>query len=293
MIFGTHLKKAVITSAELIKEEMEFLNAINVYPVADGDTGTNMYYTLKGVSEAIADLNERSISVVADAVANASLESARGNSGVILSQFFWGFREGVGDREYLDVPGFANALWTGTKWAYKAVLKPVEGTILTVMRETSEAALHAANNGQKDDVHGFMHSIFQSALKALEKTPALLAKLGKPRVIDSGGYGFVLFLEGFVRSVGIPVRGVRVRGVRVEREKGNGGKLFCTNFLLKVTTGGISAIRSAISDLGDSIVVVGGNGKLKVHIHSPYPELVRKRLTKFGEIVGEKIDPIW
>lgn len=293
MIFGTHMKNAVITSTELIRAEMEFINAINVYPVADGDTGTNLYYTLKGIADAIADLNERSISVVADAVANASLESARGNSGVILSQFFWGFREGVGDREYLDIPGFAKALWTGTEWAYKAVANPVEGTILTVMRETSEAAMHAANNGHGNNVRAFMHNIFQIALKALEKTPELLAKLGKPKVVDSGGYGFVLFLEGFVRSIGVPVHGIRIRGMRVKREKGNGGKLFCTNFLLKAKKGGIATIRTVISDLGDSIVVVGGNGKIKVHIHSPYPEAVRKRLMEFGEIVGEKIDPIW
>ncbi len=292
MIWGTHMKKAVLTSTELIKAEMEFINAINVFPVADGDTGTNMYYTLKGVADAIADLEERSISVVADAVANAALESARGNSGVILSQFFWGFREGVDGREFLDIPGFARALWEGTRWAYQAVANPVEGTILTVMRETSESAKRLAENGHGNDVRSFMHGIFQSALRALEKTPELLKKLGKPKIVDSGGYGFVLFLEGFVRSIGVPVKGVRIRGMRAERERGS-GRLFCTNYLLKLENGTIGDVRSAIIDLGDSIVVIGGNGKVKVHIHAKEPDLVRKRLERFGEIVGEKIDPIW
>lgn len=293
MMNGKHLKEGIKLATDLIEKEMEFINAINVYPVADGDTGTNMYNTMKGIWEAVKDVDSEHAGEVAEAVADAALESARGNSGVILSQFFWGFREGIGDAAALDRTKVAAAFGEGKNWAYQAVANPVEGTILTVMRETAEAAQRLAR--QYNSVPEILHHTYQAALSALEKTPEMLKKLGKPKIIDSGAYGFTLIVEGFVHALGVDVQGYRVRGMRAERETSRGGPaLYCTNFMIE-TNSGTSAdeIRGAIADLGDSIVVVGGHGKVKVHIHSTDPEKVKERLLPFGQIVQERIDQIW
>ncbi len=291
MIHGGHLKRAIFLTTDLLRQEKEFINAINVFPVADGDTGTNMLATMEGIAKEISPLDTYSISLVAQAVADAALEHARGNSGVILSQFFWGFREGVDGKERLTVPEFAYALSVGTKYAYMAVEKPIEGTILTVMRESAEEAQRIAR--RIADVGVFLKSVFQRAIEALEKTPELLAKIGKPKIIDSGGYGFVLFLEGFVRAFGVEAKAFRVRGMKAEREVKD-EKLYCSNFLLTLNNGwDNNAIKAELRKYGDSVVVIGGNGKVKVHIHTDRPEVVEQVLQRFGDIVQKKVDPIW
>ena len=290
---GKHLKKGLELATELIGKEADFINAINVYPVADGDTGTNMYNTMAGVVEALREVDTHHAGEVAEVAAEAALESARGNSGVILSQFFWGFREGIGDAEVLDRGLVVAALNEGKNWAYQAVSSPVEGTILTVMRETAEAARRLA--GTSASVPELLHGVYQVALSALEKTPEMLRRLGKPKIIDSGAYGFTLLIEGFVRSMGVDVRGYRVRGMRAERESGDGASnLFCTNYMVELNNGATAEeIRAAIERYGDSIVVVGGGGRMKVHIHTEDPVAVKEVLSAFGRIVQERIDRIW
>ncbi len=288
MIDGHHLKRAVGETVDILEAEKEFMNDINVYPVADGDTGTNMYVTLKGVWESILDLEERRVNIVAQHIAEASLVHAKGNSGVILSQFFWGFREGVNGKEALGVRDLAVAFATGTRYAYQAVANPVEGTILTVMRETSEWATRFVRRFK--DVGEFLTGIFRKGLEALEKTPDFLAKLGKPRVIDSGAYGFTLFLEGFVRAVGRSVKGRRVRGVKVEREF-HKGELYCTNFLVEGADP--DALKKVLTELGDSVVVVGAGGLLKVHVHAQDPKTVERKLSELCNVVQRKVERIW
>ncbi len=291
MIHGGHLKRAILLTADLLEKEKEFINDINVFPVADGDTGTNMAATIKGIAGEISPLNTRSMSIMAGAVADAALEHARGNSGVILSQFFWGFREGVDGREVLNLPEFAYAFAVGTRYAYMAVEKPIEGTILTVMRESAEEAQRIAR--RIADVGVFLKSVFERAVEALNKTPELLAKIGKPKVIDSGGYGFVLFLEGFLRAFGVTTKGFRVRGIKVERERG-AGNLFCSNFLIVRRNGiGREELKRILSSYGDSIVIVGGGEKWKVHIHTERPSEVEKVLSEYGEVIQRRIDKIW
>ncbi len=293
MMNGKHLKDGVKLATDLIGKEMDFINAINVYPVADGDTGTNMYNTMAGIWEQIQDVDTEHAAEMAEHVAEAALESARGNSGVILSQFFWGFREGIGDADNLDVNLVAAAFEEGKNWAYQAVANPVEGTILTVMRETAEAARRLASS--YTDVSELLHHIYQASLAALEKTPEMLRRLGKPKIIDSGAYGFTLFVEGLAHAMGANFEGYRVRGMRAERETGNGNtSLFCTNYMLELNNGATAdQIRAVIEKFGDSIVVVGGGGKMKVHIHTDRPEEVKKALQPFGRIVQERIDRIW
>lgn len=290
---GKHLKKGIELATELIGKEMDFINAINVYPVADGDTGTNMYNTMQGIWEQIQEIDTDHAGQVAEYVADAALESARGNSGVILSQFFWGFREGIGDAEVLDKNLVVSAFTEGKEWAYQAVSNPVEGTILTVMRETAEAAQRLAK--EYESVPELLHHVYQASLTALEKTPEMLRRLGKPKIIDSGAYGFTLLVEGFVRALGVSLEGYRVRGMRAERETGNGeSNLFCTNYMIELNNGATAdEIRAVIEKYGDSIVVVGGGGKMKVHIHTDRPEYIKELLQSFGKIIQERIDRIW
>ena len=293
MMNGRHIKEGIKLATDLIGKEVGFINAINVYPVADGDTGTNMYNTMKGIWEQIQEVDSEHAGEVAEHIADAALESARGNSGVILSQFFWGFREGIGDAEKLDANLVVAAFVEGKDWAYQAVANPVEGTILTVMRETAEAAQRLAK--EHPSVPELLHRLYRASLAALEKTPEMLRKLGKPKIIDSGAYGFTLLVEGLVHAMGIDVRGYRVRGMRAERETSNGESiLFCTNYMIELNNGATAdEIRAVIEKFGDSIVVVGGGGKMKVHIHTDRPEDVKNVLKPFGRIVQERIDRIW
>ncbi len=292
MIRGKHLKDAIIAGENLLRKEMEFINAINVYPVADADTGTNMYNTVKGIVDIIADIQSDRADVMAQNIAEASLESARGNSGTILSQYFWGFSEAVQGKEALNVRDLADALIEAKKWAYQAVSTPVEGTMLTTMRAAADAA-DALRDEQ--DVLRFINKVYQSALAALEKTPELLARIGKPKIIDSGAYGYTLVLEGLVHAFGGKVNGYRVRGMSAERESApQEGSLFCSNFMLNADEGVTAGeIRRAIQQYGDSIVVVGGRGKMKVHIHTDRPDVVEKVLERYGKVVQKRIDQIW
>ena len=293
MIRGKHLKDAIFAGEALLRKEMDFINAINVYPVADADTGTNMYNTVRGIAELIQDVDEERADKMAETIAEAGLEAARGNSGTILSQYFWGFAEAVQGKESLSVQDLAVALEEAKNWAYQAVANPVEGTILTTMRAAADAARALAND---TDVLSFINKVYQNALVALEETPELLANLGKPKIIDSGAYGYTLVLEGLVHAFGGNVQGYRVRGLAAERENhaDESGALFCSNFMLDLDDGATaSEIRRAIQIYGDSIVVVGGRGKMKVHIHTDRPDTVRHVLERFGKVVQERIDKIW
>ena len=290
-INGRHLKGAVGEAVNILEKEKELLNNINVFPVADGDTGTNMYVTLRGTWESILDLDEWRANVVAEKIAESSLFHAKGNSGVILSQFFWGFREGVDGKYELDVKDLAYAFSMGAKYAYQAVANPVEGTILTVMRETAHWATRFVR--MFNDVREFLAQVFQKGVEALEKTPELLSKLGRPRVIDSGAYGFTLFLEGFIRAVGGSVNHYTVEETRSFKQSDNNGKttLYCSNFLVRIEKPDI--LREIASRYGDSIVVVGSNGVYKLHVHTGTPELVEEELARIGKVINKRVERIW
>ncbi|NPA86709.1 MAG: DAK2 domain-containing protein [Candidatus Diapherotrites archaeon] len=287
-INGEHLKRAVGETVDILKKEKEFLNDINVFPVADGDTGTNMYLTLLGTWESVKDLDEWRANAVSQAIAEASLLHAKGNSGVILSQFFWGFAEGVDGKEELGLVDLARAFSKGASYAYSAVANPVEGTILTVMRETAEWASRFVH--RVSSVSDFFRGLLRKGVEALEKTPELLSRIGKPPVIDSGAYGFTLFLEGFARSVGLDLVGKRVRGVKVEKEK-HEGELYCSNFLVKGASQEV--LRKIAQRFGDSVVVVGKGDTFKVHVHTGDPSAVEEALSAVGEVMDRRVERIW
>ncbi|HWI52051.1 MAG TPA: DAK2 domain-containing protein, partial [Symbiobacteriaceae bacterium] len=194
-IDGKTLKQMILHAARHLEANKEDVNALNVFPVPDGDTGTNMAATMGSATREVERSQERTVSEVAGAMAQGSLMGARGNSGVILSQLFRGFAKGMEGKVTLDGPALAKALQEGVDTAYKAVMKPVEGTILTVARESAAAGMSAARH-TKDAVQ-VMRAVVEGADISLARTPELLPVLKKAGVVDSGGKGFALILHGY------------------------------------------------------------------------------------------------
>src|SRR5256714_5445316 len=196
---GQDLKKALIAGAAWLEEHREAINALNVFPVPDGDTGSNMSATMQAAIRGIAESNETSAGVIAAKLAHGALMGARGNSGVILSQTLRGVAQGLENKKTFAAPDLAVALEEASRLAYRAVLKPVEGTILTVVRESAEAAKISAGRG--DDLVGLMQEVVIAARMSVARTPDLLPTLKQAGVVDSGGQGFCTILEGIWRYI--------------------------------------------------------------------------------------------
>jgi DAK2 domain fusion protein YloV len=198
-IDGHLLKKMIISGAQSLETNKEIVNALNVFPVPDGDTGTNMSLTMQSAAKEVKGSNSDLLEDIANAAANGSLMGARGNSGVILSQLFRGFAKGVKGKSEINTKDLAEALKSGADTAYKAVMKPIEGTILTVARESAEAALLIAN--KEKDIVTFMEKVIKYAEKSLNKTPELLKVLKDAGVVDSGGKGLVYIYLGALGAI--------------------------------------------------------------------------------------------
>ncbi|HCP73954.1 MAG TPA: Dak phosphatase, partial [Ktedonobacter sp.] len=196
---GQDLKKALLAGAAWLEEHREAINALNVFPVPDGDTGSNMSATMQAAIRDIVDSNETSAGVIASKLAHGALMGARGNSGVILSQTLRGLAQGLENKKTFAAPDLAAALAEASRLAYRAVLKPVEGTILTVVRESAEAAKISAERG--DDLVGLMQEVVITARRSVARTPDLLPTLKQAGVVDSGGQGFCIILEGAWRYI--------------------------------------------------------------------------------------------
>src|SRR5712692_5888146 len=196
---GQDLKKALLAGAMWLEEHREAINALNVFPVPDGDTGSNMSATMQAAIRQIVDSDETSAGVIAAKLAHGALLGARGNSGVILSQTLRGLAQGLDKKHTFAAPDLAVAFEEATRLAYRAVIKPVEGTILTVVRESAEAAKLSAARG--DDLVGVMQEIVTAARQSVANTPNLLPILKQAGVVDSGGQGFCTILEGVWRYI--------------------------------------------------------------------------------------------
>jgi len=302
---GDMLKEMFYGGTFLLREQKEIINALNVFPVPDGDTGTNMFLTLSYAVEQLKDLDGDRIDEVASCVANSSLVGARGNSGVILSQLFRGFSQGLAGKKEVDVESFASALQEGVRTAYKAVMKPVEGTMLTVAREGAEKV---TQEGERDFIY-FLENLNEQAIKALEKTPELLPVLKESGVVDAGGKGLCVIYEGFVRAlkgdkfelaeVAEKKEGEGEKGKKIA-VKGNKGpdsssfqKLsykYCTEFILKGKNLDSEELKRKLNNTGDSLLVVGNGSMLKVHIHSNNPGKVLEICLAQGDLSQVKID---
>ncbi len=292
------LKKIFLGAATYLENNKSTVDALNVFPVPDGDTGTNMNLTVQSAIKEINNLSESSIEKIALAAANGSLMGARGNSGVILSQLFRGLAKELRGKDKIDTRIMAESFKSATDTAYKAVMKPVEGTILTVARESAEKSIEISEN--EDNVVIFLEDVIKKAKKTLEKTPEMLEVLKQAGVVDAGGKGLIYLLEGALLSL---------KGIEIKKEEASDYEIqntdkeildfvsedeilftYCTEFIINNTTRNYKEFLSIIEDKGDSIVCVGGEGIIKVHIHTNDPGLILSKAVKFGELINLKIE---
>lgn len=288
---GDRFKRALIAGADWLNCNKAELNRLNVFPVPDGDTGTNMSLTLGSAIEEVQKLNGLSLDRVVQAAAWGALMGARGNSGIILAQILAGFAESAGKKPRLNSLGIASALQVASDKAYQALTDPVEGTILTVVREAAEAAVGLAD-GERD-IALLLGEVLKQARFSLQNTPELLPVLKKAGVVDAGGLGFVYMVEGVLRLL----RGDELQGVEVEEEappaydiQYDWSKQYCTEALLSGDNLPQAEIKRTLAQLGDSLMVVGGDKLLRIHIHTADPGQVLHYIISFGEIEQVKVD---
>jgi hypothetical protein len=267
------LVEAFRASSTWLDLHVSEVNDLNVFPVPDGDTGTNMSMTMHAALDEVDGPSDQSVSALAGIMANGALMGARGNSGVILSQIFRGFARGIdGHKDVIDALGFAQALEEGAATAYQGVMKPVEGTILTVIREAAETAVAVAS--PDTDIEHLMHQTVSSAHTSLARTPSLLPVLAEAGVVDAGGQGLVFILEGFLRFLrGQRFEEVTEVGVDVQEvaHAPEGEYNYDTQFMILGEGLDLQAIRERMAAMGDSVLVVGDENRVKVHVHLDKP----------------------
>lgn len=294
----------MISAANNLSNNRKRVDDLNVFPVPDGDTGTNMSMTLANSVRELEKLEGATAGEVAAKNASALLRGARGNSGVITSLLFRGFAKGIGNDEYLTPANIAEAFKLGVEAAYKAVMKPTEGTILTVARVASEYAETALADG-KDEL-GVFASAIEGAKKALAETPDLLPALKKAGVVDSGGQGFVLILDGmmsvFEKGEIIASQKAEAEPTETEpdEERNAAGEYeteitftYCTEFIVnraQECTKQPSELRSYLESIGDCVVVVDDEEIIKVHVHTDHPGNAIENALTFGQLVHLKIE---
>lgn len=304
MITGKMFRDGVISASNNIANSRSEVDALNIFPVPDGDTGTNMSMTIGAAAKEMAVLpDDCTIGDASARCASALLRGARGNSGVILSLIFRGFSKGFKGLETADSKAVANAFELGVKAAYKAVMKPTEGTILTVVRKASEAATKAAET-EKNPLEVSFEAL-KAAKEALAQTPELLPVLKQAGVVDAGGSGLVLIFEG-IQSVwanGVivqPIEGSGVEPVSVPSKSTVANASddikfgYCSEFLIEKASGAKEKdplkLRAFLKSIGDCVVVVDDNDIIKVHVHSNEPGNVIQAALKYGQLINIKID---
>ncbi len=295
-IDGASFKRVMLAGAAKVMRALDKLNAINVFPVPDGDTGTNLALTLKGGVERLLKLKgKRHLGEVARELAEGTLLEAKGNSGVIFSQFLVAFAEEVEHKNKVTVKEFAEAVDKAIKKTYQALEDPKEGTILTVIREAADEALKSAQ--ESDDVIVLLERMFQRAKKALERTKEQLPELKKADVVDAGGLGFVYFLEGIVRYIKEGVMEKLELGRKSETVEDHAIEQvedlehrYCTEAVVKVEGVSGQGLKKLLAALGSSLIVVGAGKLFHIHIHTNWPQKVFSILKEKGEILKKKVD---
>lgn len=270
---GQTFKRLLEAGLAWLEQHSDAINALNVFPVPDGDTGTNMLLTLQSAYKEIVTSPQESISDIAQAVAYGALMGARGNSGVILSQILRGFAHGVEDCRAFDAVRFASALRTASETAYKGVIQPVEGTILTVIRESADAAEEIIRRA--DDLRQIFEHVVHEAAASVARTPMLLSVLRDAGVVDAGGQGLYIILEGMSRHLHgetVKYNGALEAGVSLLHAKTvEGGYGYDVQFIIHGDNLNVDKVRTTISTMGDSVLVVGDSKAIKVHVHTPEP----------------------
>lgn len=298
-IDGHLLKEMLLSGANELDNRKAMVNSLNVFPVPDGDTGTNMSATMASAASEINQVKNVTLQSIGDALALGSLMGARGNSGVILSQLLRGFSKYLKGKETINTKDFAAALKEGVATAYRAVMKPTEGTILTVARESAEAAETIAK--EEDDVYIFLKRVIAAAEDTLNRTPDMLPVLKQAGVVDAGGKGLTVIYEGMIKRLesGMVTEKKDQSAVKEEAtpktsyddiDTSDIKYGYCTEFFIKSSNGDPEKFRDIIKAYGDSIAVVGTDTLIKVHIHTNTPGTVLNEAMKLGELSRIKID---
>ena len=294
---GEHLYYMMSNAANKLELQSEYVNSLNVFPVPDGDTGTNMSMTFRAAVKEIEGMDNKNIGEVSKKLAKGALMGARGNSGVILSQILRGISKGLEGKEEADASEFANALLEGSKSAYKAVMRPTEGTILTIVRTAGEVAVAL----KEDNITELMREVCRESKIMLDKTPEMLPALKKAKVVDSGGMGLLIILQGMQEALenGLKVTTGTPQAVKSSVAKAQRSETmseedikfgYCTEFIILGDSNHAEEFKSKVIDKGDSLVVVGYEDVIKVHIHTNNPGKVLEEAVKFGELSKIKID---
>ena len=300
----------VQAAAAKLNQQAEFINSLNVFPVPDGDTGTNMSMSMASGAKYEREATSTAVGELAQSVAKGLLMGARGNSGVILSQIFRGFAKGCEGKTTLSTKDFVDAYANGAKTAYKAVMKPTEGTILTVVRESAQAGLNKVK--ETDDLEAVLAAIVAAADAALQKTPELLPVLKEVGVVDSGGQGLAFVLHAFYGALTgeeiadeLPDNAQMDEMINAKHHQSAQGKLdpddiefgYCTQMMVRLGKGkqvtqafDYETFYNYLADLGDSLLVINDDEVVKVHVHTEHPGKVLTWGQQFGDLQTVKVD---
>ena len=305
------VKNAFLAGAKGLSDKKEWINELNVFPVPDGDTGTNMTLTIMAAAKEVAALNDPSMEQLAKAISSGSLRGARGNSGVILSQLLRGFTKEIKTVDEIDTTTLANAMVRGTETAYKAVMKPKEGTILTVAKGMADKALEMA--AETDDIEVFAQAVIKEGDRVLNLTPEMLPVLKQAGVVDSGGQGLMQVIKGAFDGLTGNVTDFTLDGAAASAngaaektvQTGNGAARtdidtadikygYCTEFIIKLekeyTDEDEAELKKYLGSIGDSLVVVSDDEIVKIHVHTNHPGLAFEKGLTYGSLSRMKID---
>lgn len=305
-ITGALFRKMVISGANYLEENSEYVNQLNVFPVPDGDTGTNMSLTMKSVVRELNMCTNNNMDAICDAISKGALKGARGNSGVILSQILKGFTSVLVPETKITSKLFAKALKEGADVAYQAVTKPKEGTVLTVIRVMSEESVKIAK--KKEDLAEFLKDTLEVGEETLKMTPEMLPVLKKAGVVDAGGRGLLVLLNGFLKvlcgdesSVQLDLSSDQLTVNNLTETIVDYNDLadiefaYCTEFFVininkKTTEADIDKLREHLMAIGDSVICIGDLNLIKVHVHTNEPNVALGHALKLGELNGVKIE---
>lgn len=303
-INGVTFRKMIVAGASLLEQNKKYVDSLNVFPVPDGDTGTNMFLTMKSAVKEVGQCISTNVEDISEAFAKGALKGARGNSGVITSQIFKGFCSVCAKYNEINTKTFAKAMQEGAAVAYKAVTKPKEGTILTVIRVMAENAVALAK--KYDDFDAFLKKVLESGEEILKQTPEMLPVLKKAGVVDAGGRGIIVIFTGFYKlligeedfeiTFEDEVKTQTTDDVIADLENLENIEFgYCTEYMIthmfkKTTEADIDKLREKLVALGDSVICIGDLSLVKVHVHTNEPNVALGYALELGELINLKIE---
>ena len=297
------MKKCFLAGAKALEARKDYINELNVFPVPDGDTGTNMTMTIMAAVREINKITDVTVDNLCKAMSSGSLRGARGNSGVILSQIFRGFTKELKGLEYLEVTDLGNSIQHAADTAYKAVMKPKEGTILTVIKAGAESSVELLMEGESQDMVAFAEKVVAYMEDTLKRTPDMLPVLKQAGVVDSGGEGLMTFVRGALaalqgKEVDLDISGVDAKASPAittgSSEDAADIKFgYCTEFIIMLERDQDKVekeLKAYLQDIGDCVVVVADDEIVKVHVHTNHPGLAFEKALTYGSLTSMKID---